>query len=84
MRLTQKQLNLWLAKWQAMLRLQDWDIVIVLVDRKDIDGDDAHWVERTGSMKSTHLSKIAKRKVLSVQHRRSRPGTKRWCTNCFT
>ena len=40
MRLTQKQLNLWLAKWQAMLRLQDWDITAELQDRKEMDGAD--------------------------------------------
>lgn len=40
MRLTQKQLNAWLAKWQPLLRLQEWDIVVVLRTRKQTGGAD--------------------------------------------
>ncbi len=40
MRLTQKQLDRWLAKWQATLRLKDWDVKAELVDRLLIEGND--------------------------------------------
>lgn len=40
MRLTQKQLDCWLAKWKVILRLQDWEIDASLYHRDHIEGAD--------------------------------------------
>ena len=39
-RLTKRQLDAWLAYWQPVLRLADWDIEVRSKSRKALGGDD--------------------------------------------
>jgi hypothetical protein len=44
MALTQEQLNEWLAKWQPILSLRDWDIKVKMVDWTDPEkADERDW-----------------------------------------
>lgn len=40
MTLTKSQVKRWITKWQRTLKLQDWDIVVTIEPREDLDGAD--------------------------------------------
>jgi hypothetical protein len=60
MKLTKKQLNVWLRKWQSALRLLDWEIVAEIKRAKDMS------LEHTmGTCTHTLAKKIAFIEVLN-------------------
>ena len=48
MTLTTSKIQRWLVKWQRVLKLQDWEIAVVVRPREDMEGNDGSCMSMVG------------------------------------